>query len=262
MGADVLEMALVNEATISAVSLAFFGTSTPPPAGGVTHVAAVTPDATGGLSVIRPEHEAAPRSPVDRLALGLARARAAAVLTTAANLRAEPRLGHALHPDPGVAAELAQTTAAVRPDVYILTASGAAPSGHAVLGEDPPPVFVTTPAGEARLAEDGNLRAPAVVDPEMTPRLACERLAARYAERCLLVECGPSAARPMYENAPLVDELLLSVCAERVAPEAVGPQLFSARTAADYVGPSTRLASGWHLLRIFPKRRRGLAPGT
>ena len=72
---------------------------------GLLHVAVVWRSPGQGLINIA-MNDAKPASPTDDFVLGLARARADAIVTTGANLRLEPRLTHAYHGDPRTAGAL------------------------------------------------------------------------------------------------------------------------------------------------------------
>ncbi|ACY18605.1 hypothetical protein [Haliangium ochraceum] len=194
----------------------------PGPGPSVIHVAAVwQPDATRYVSLAI--GSAAPVSALDGFALAAARARADAIVTTGANLRAEPALRHQLA-GPAAAAlsewrreHLGKRT---RPVSLVLSRGARLPLAHPLLRAADAVVF-TGHAG-ARALADAGLCAVAADAPGLTAALAYLREQRGCAT--ILVEAGASTTRALYapgEDAGPLDELLLSVFAgAELPPEA------------------------------------------
>jgi riboflavin biosynthesis pyrimidine reductase len=180
--------------------------------GGVLHAVAVCRDNGGGLSVLRTEAAGVPTSADDRLVLGVARARADAIVTTAANLRAEPRLSHRLHRDNLTCRALSEWQGRRSCQVLVLTASGDLPLDHQVLAETPAPVIVTGSAGAELLRQRGfdSSRIEVREQPSLRDTIALAQKS--YGADTVLVEAGPSTARELYTHPILSDELMLSIC--------------------------------------------------
>jgi riboflavin biosynthesis pyrimidine reductase len=229
----------------------------------VLHAAAVCTNAKGGLSVIRVEAPSAPRNSNDRFVLGIARARVDAIITTSTNLRAEPRLLHRLHGDDATAAAL-RAWSAYDEDarVFILTESGEVPADHRVFSETPRPSLLTGARGAAHAAKLG-------IEPDLITERAepSIRDAVGYvlaqSATAVLIETGPSNAAQLYTQPIVVDELMLSVCHERLDDDAIGPELFDADTAEKLcvenncpapTGSAGTAGSNWSFCRIAPRQ--------
>lgn len=219
---------------------------------GVVHVAAVGAQ-TGAAIAVGPS---APRSPTDRFMLGFARARADFLVTTAAILRAEPALVHRTAEEAGEEAAWSRWRAEVLgrsgpPGLLVLTASGAFDRAHPAL-RAAETVVVSTTEGAA---------------PAAALQAALAALRARPGVETIVVEAGPHATVPLYEDyrsTRAFDELLLGTFAGGAFPAVPGPRLPpSAVLARRFVsfGPVSRVeveeASGpWR----FERFRREPAP--
>lgn len=228
-------------------------------AAGVLHVVAVCRDGSGGLAVLRTEAASVPLSADDRLVLGVARARAHAIVTTAANLRAEPRLSHRLHGDESICRALAQWQRHDARRVLVLTASGNLPLDHRVFSETPPPIIVTGDAGAQRLRRSGLDPSRIVIREQPSLRDTVALAQGSYGAKTVLIEAGPGTARELYASPVLVDELMLSICNEDVGDDAIGPQLFDTPTAERILQRVAKQTSGWSFYRLFPNQADGLA---
>lgn len=180
-----------------------------------------------------------PPSVFDRLALGLARARAGVILTTGAILRAEPDLVHRYSEDPEEDRALADWRQRVlgrseSPRLLVLSGSGDFLRDAPALREADGWIW-TTPSGAARLgaAPDGF----EIVVRENAGDAAVQaiRFAWEQAEsKPVLVEAGPTTTRSLYaeEGSSLVDELLLSRYEGKLEASAVGPAFIDEATLA------------------------------
>lgn len=232
---------------------------------GVVHVLAAwqRPD-DGRLVVLRSGGEA-PRPALDHLALGISRARADALLTTAAVLRAEPDLRHDL-PGPGslpraLAEWRRRRPAAARGDappiLWVMTRSGRLDLSHPAFVRPGRTVVYTDRDGAWALESQAmDYGVELVVDEEPTPRRAVERLRREFGAATVAVEAGPTVARRLYDPPPEVDELLLTVLHRQELDGSLrGPRfLRRAEVEARLGSPrsSYRLASDgehWELLR-------------
>ena len=203
---------------------------------GLVHVAAIAAPTRRAIA-IGPE---APTSVHDRRVLGFARARADAIVTTGAILRAEPGLVHAYAEEPDEAACWAEWRQTVLgrsqpPIVMVLTRGGDLPAGHPVFGGTSPVIVWTTPAGQRRLAPR---RLPvrwaiASADGSAAGFLgeATRWLRDQLLAQTIVLESGPLATEGLYaptssSEAPTrVDELLLSVYCGGSCPTVPGPAL-------------------------------------
>lgn len=195
---------------------------------GVTQVSA-TVRAEDGLLHVLAIGENPPKSATDFFALNLARARADAVLTSAANVRSEPMLSHRL------AGPAAASLAALRVALgksqpltcVILTASGNLPLEHPIWSDGSSKVVLTLPTASEQLAAHLGVRAQVVALEELTPRSAIAWLKRRA--HTIDVEAGPSTTSALYSSsdadAPLVNELLLSRFEGPLEPAALGRAL-------------------------------------
>ncbi len=205
---------------------------------GVIHVTSVGRGEDGRLHVIA-IGEGSPRSSSDRFLLGLARARADAILTTGAILRAEPSLRCTMGGSPEETRALwawrRERLAKHDPPLRVVLTRGADfPPKHPFL-RPPGPVLVLTGATSSLALRALRSRRFAV-EKRAHPSLR-DAIAYLRHERGLAtidVEVGPSTAAGLYGSPPLVDELLLSIFEERIlAPQLrAGPFLDPARLEA------------------------------
>jgi len=193
---------------------------------GVVHVSAVTRAEDGLLHVLKIGPKS-PKSATDFFVLNLCRARCDAILTTAANLRAEPDLMHTLQ-GPWAThlgryrESLGKSTP---PTCVILTGSGDVPAEHPVWDDGTPKVVLTTESAASALRWLVGDRAEVVPVRALDARRACEVLRER-GHGLISVEAGPTTARGLYEPPSAVDELLLSICDDSALhPELIGEAL-------------------------------------
>lgn len=236
---------------------------------------------------------AAPASETDRFVLGVTRARADLVLTSGANLRAEPGLLHRFSDDPGEDGAL-QRWRRERlgrdrpPGLGVLSRSGRIPADHPALRFASAGFVWTSRSGRARLGRRvGSLEVidaseEAAVGAGAASRRA-EGLAGAIAHALssgagtVLLEAGPTLTRALYpvprradvaEEPPAeppasLDELLLSCFEGTLDPSAVGPAFASeAAVRARFPDlPSERRmeesSGSWRFLRY----RRAPVPG-
>ena len=187
------------------------------------HVAAVWRDGERGV-VLKIEHET-PRSANDLFALGLARARADAILATGAILRAESDLSHDLGATgpwgPALSRWRREVAGLVEPPrLAILTSGRGLDPEHAALhGEASPVLFVpeskvesvnrvmraSARSGSAievcSLPDEGSSTGAEVAIHQLRKRYGCERIS---------VEAGPSTVAALYGDRPKIGLLLLS----------------------------------------------------
>lgn len=187
-----------------------------PVATGLLHPTAVwrkDPDTYLSLR-IGPE---APSSAHDAFVLGLARARADAIITSGRTLRQEGDLTHALDGPGSMGQALAewreQRLAKPRAPVsLVLTESGDVDLHHPFFDGPGRQMIFTGPAGAWKLesrAADAGVELVTVAEP--TPRGAVDLLRAELGAATVSIEAGPSVARSFYEAPLMVDEVLLSV---------------------------------------------------
>jgi len=208
--------------------------------------------------------EQAPASQTDRFTLAAARARADAILTSGAVLRAEPELRH----EPAEndlenhaflewrSTRLARTDP---PILIVLSASGEIPIEHPALRGASAGFVWTTAAGALRLgARVGSLEV-VLGDPDLDGVVGAIRAARRDSGiETLLIEAGPRASAPLYQQqlaGERCDELLLSRFEGELAPKAIGPRFVSAAAIEScFAVPPTEAriveSSGvWHFYR-------------
>lgn len=189
---------------------------------GVVHVMAVWQRDDGPLVTLRTGGDG-PRTAHDALALGLARARADAIVTTGEILRREAELRHDL-PGPGNLPSALRSWRAevlgktVPPLLWVMTRSGEVDLDHPAFSRPARSVIYTRRAGawalESRAADAG---VELVAVPEPSARDAVDRLRREFGAATIVVEAGPSVARQLYETADAravparIDELLLTV---------------------------------------------------
>jgi riboflavin biosynthesis pyrimidine reductase len=233
---------------------------------GVVHVSYVARDAQGRLCPLRMGPEV-PRSETDSFVLGLCRARADALLTSALNVRSEPGLSHRLTGRwaPALAAYRAALGKHEAPRCAILTRSGDLPREHPLWSDGTPKVLLTAPERVETLTALWNDRAQIVGLERPSARGACDWLCASGAA-LVSVEAGPSTANALYEDPSRVDELLLTLWED--APE--NPALRAAPLAEDALlfrglalsGSSRRIEAGHvfhfqHWARAAPGQSEG-----
>ena len=210
----------------------------------MVHVAAVGREPDGELVVLK-INQATPRSPHDRFALDLARARADVIVTTGAILRAEPRLAYELASDRADALHAWRMDQLGRPTpplVVVLTGREDIDPDHPTLhGWAQPWIFTNVDRAQAlhgRLPRHVGLAG--VPSPDLHTLVDWARR--RFDARTITVEAGPTTTRPLYEDQPgLVDELMLSVFEAEVPAAARGEPFVPRRT----------------LERVFSQRHEG-----
>lgn len=178
---------------------------------GVVHVTAVMRSGRE-LRVIRIGDDA-PKSATDFFVLNLCRARADAILTTAANLRAEPTLHHGLQGSWAAALSEYRRVALAKerpPCCAILTRSGSLPLAHPAWSDGTPKLVLTAEQPSASVLEALRSRAELECSSAMDARHACELLR-RRGHGLVSVEAGPTAVRTLYAADSAVDELLLTL---------------------------------------------------
>jgi riboflavin biosynthesis pyrimidine reductase len=208
---------------VSAEALRVYGSDLR--ATGVVHVTAVWHRDDGPLVTLR-TGDGAPRIAYDDLALGLARARADAIITTGEVLRREPGLRHEL-PGPGALPRaLADWRRRVLgkqapPVLWVMTRSGEVDLDHAAFDRAGRSVVYAGRAAvwgmESRAADIG---VELVVAKTPSVRDSVERLRGEFGAATIVVEAGPSVARCLYDDSTAgepaardaaVDELMLTV---------------------------------------------------
>lgn len=225
---------------------------------GVLHVAAIASRPRVAIRI----GPAAPASGTDRFVLGLARARADAIVTTGAILRAEPALLHRYAEDERAQQDLSRWRAEVLsrsapPALIVLSGSGRFPLDHPAVAAARAGCVWTSGEGARRLGS--RLGALSVQQDEevgaegSTAAGALARLIAwarrREAFSTISIEAGPSATTALYALPPKrasashaesdaggdhdrrspggVDELLLSTFEGPLAQQAIGPDFVS-----------------------------------
>jgi riboflavin biosynthesis pyrimidine reductase len=213
---------------------------------GVLHIAAVWRDPDGRLPTLRIEADT-PRSATDRFTLGLARARADAVLTTGRILREEPALRHRYHEEPAIESALTEWRRAVLgkrhpPTSAVLTSGRALELDHPLFA-GPAPVRILTSPGAAAALRDRGL--PQGVTACGVEPLTVWRAIGMLRERgsaTVAVEAGASTSRALYEPVLRVDELCLSFFAEAgLGASLRGPAFLPAGRLAALFGPPSSL---------------------
>lgn len=237
---------------------------------GVVHVTAIGSFPRAAIAV----GQGAPRSRTDRFVLGFARARADALVTTAAILRGEPELVHRTSEDPREAADWQRWRAdrlgrASRPILLVLSARGDLPLDHPALDASPHTIVWTTQAGRARLGAararceivvDGDPAQAGGASPASALAAAIRGLRGRAGVETIVLEAGPRATQGLYGAGASVDELLLSVFMGASFPAVAGPELPATESlAASFAvaAPRTRVqldeeSGAW----IFERYRR------
>jgi riboflavin biosynthesis pyrimidine reductase len=229
----------------------------------------------------------APRSATDRFVLGAARARADAILTTGAILRAEPdlviRAGSSIQEDRTLL-EWRRVRLGRAPNPQrriVLSGSGAfAPDHPALAGASG---FVWTSArGRERLGDRVQALDVLVAEGEASGiRGALAHALSLPGVETILVEAGPTASAALYDLdsassvkvaaggpakvSPQLDELLLSHSESELHPAAVGPDFVDAEGVDRVLGPAISTvrvnepSGSWRFMRH--RRQEGRAPG-
>ncbi|RMH22949.1 MAG: hypothetical protein D6696_02135 [Acidobacteria bacterium] len=196
---------------------------------GVLHVTAVWRD-PGGTLITLNVNDQTPRCDHDAFALGVARARADAIVTTGRVLRAEPALSHALPGPAKLPAALADWRRSLGkrkpPLSVILTRSGDVDFDHPLFGGGHRAVLYTSEETAERLRSRAAERGVGVIaDRSPSLRQAIARLEGQGIDG-VAIEAGPSTARTLYQAPLAVDELMLSIFeAPDLAPEVRGGAL-------------------------------------
>ncbi|MBX3250904.1 MAG: dihydrofolate reductase family protein [Myxococcales bacterium] len=223
---------------------------------GVVHVCALHAPGDGTLRNVRVGADS-PKSPYDRFALDLARARADAIFITGKILRDEPTLRYAM--PPALKAWRARVGHQAPPQLVVLTRGEGVDLSHpALTSEDVRPVLFTSAEAAAALRAQG--------DPHFTivghgePSLGAAIAWARSeGARTLVLEAGPSTVRPLYDEGA-IDELALSVFRGPVVEACRGATVFTEAELTAAMGTRTppRVVDGdggtWEL-QLFPARR-------
>ncbi|MCZ7686556.1 MAG: hypothetical protein M5U28_50530 [Sandaracinaceae bacterium] len=204
-----------SAADVSALSVALYGEALGAMRG-VLHVVAVVEE--DGAHRVLKIGEHAPKSAWDRFVLGLARARAEAILVTGAVLRAEPDLVYEL-PARGLYAYREKIAGLPEPPILLVLTGGDVALEHPALCGWARPVLFTTRAAAARLAGAGVEVASAEAP---SARAAIAYLRSERGCRSVSVEAGPRAAGPLYDPPPVIDELMRSVYEGPLDPRARG----------------------------------------
>lgn len=215
MEREASEVALAIEALYGARTLI---------AEGVIHVSAATRGRDGRLYVIKIGPQS-PKSSTDFFVLNLCRARCDAILTTAANLRAEPDLSHGLQGPWARQLAVYRRAALAKqapPTCAILTGSGDLPVAHPVWEDGTPKLVLTSESAAPALRWVLGSRAEVVGVPKLDARRACAYLRETRGLKLISVEAGPSTARALYEPPTVVDELLLSTFLEPLRDALIG----------------------------------------
>jgi riboflavin biosynthesis pyrimidine reductase len=203
-----------------------YGATAQLPVRGVLHVVSAFEHADGRLHVIKIGPQA-PKSSSDFFVLNYWRAHADAILTTAAVVRAEPKLSHEIQGEhrAGLAIYRAQRlNKRELPLCAILTARGELPSDHRIWQDRARNHVLTSPERAPALHAQLGSRAAVVGIEQLTVARAIDWLSAQGAQ-CVLIEAGPSTAGQLYTSGRGVDHLMLSRCEAEVPPAAVGGAL-------------------------------------
>ncbi|MDY7094954.1 MAG: hypothetical protein SX243_18425 [Acidobacteriota bacterium] len=210
---------------VDAVIEALFPEGLPSPRGGegrVSHVTACWLSGEEGQELrTLAINEHTPKSPWDAFVLSLCRARAGAILTTGANLRAEPKLHHqALVGEPAAGALEAwrQREGLEGPPLSVVLTSGRDLDWQHPLFAGETAIF-TGRSGAELLGEAAEARGvPVVAADEPGPREVVRWL--RESGRGpVSIEAGPSTSQELYREPSLVDELILSLFHGDEVPE-------------------------------------------
>lgn len=225
---------------------------------GLVHVAAIGASPRSALAM----GAGAPASRTDRFVLGFARARADAIVTTSAILRAEPGLVHRASDDPDEDAAWRRWRSEVLgrcgpPEIVVVSQSGRLALDHPALRGPGRTTIVTTEAGRARLAGvAGPVEVVVVGDlvvegvhgdrggagPERLLSQAIAWIRRVRGAETIVLEAGPRSTAGLYgagrgdPGIARVDELLLSVFAGGPFEAVAGPALPESTALACYFG--------------------------
>jgi len=184
----------------------------------------------------------APKSNHDFFLLNAARARAEAIVTTAAILRAEPNVHYGLQGPPRVVQALRAYRAALglrsSPLLVVMSAGASFETNHPALKLAAQVVLVAPDAQASRarahqLPGSTLLPVPEGYGPGRALAGALRRLATQRAIRNVTLEAGPSVAADFYATSGPPDALWLSRCVPETgqfAPQALGPELKLGKT--------------------------------
>lgn len=252
-------------------ALELFGAAVEPDAATV-HVLALWKDPSGPLRVLRIDADA-PRSATDRFVLGLARARADALLTSGAILAAEPELRLEIGGTGEERAELQAWRREVMGSTQplfggVMTRNANLDLDHPFFEKGERTAIYTTSEAAAALEARAEERGIALL-PRATPNAADAIVALRehFGARAVGIELGAGASRPLYGEAPEMpgaaglDELWLSLYEEPALPRERTSDAFFTLAQLEEMFPasSTPVVSNeesgrWSVRRM---RRRG-----
>jgi len=178
---------------------------------GIVHTVHAVRAPSGRLHALRID-ENAPRSETDWFVLSLCRARADAVLTSAENLRREPRLVHTLTGPWAPRLRFHRTDILAKPSLAcaILTRSGNLPTDHPVWSDGTRKLLLCAPAAETALRTRFADQAEVIPVPDLNAAAACALLT-QLGLPLISVEAGPSTAAGLYTGPTRVSELWLTL---------------------------------------------------
>ncbi|MEM6994979.1 MAG: hypothetical protein AAF721_30985 [Myxococcota bacterium] len=232
---------------------ALYGPDLPVDAG-VIHVAAVWQRAAEDHVVLKIGAET-PKSELDAFALSLSRVRADAILTTGGILRAEPEMTvspfgeHAA----GLLAVRAGAFSRREPPAVLILTRGDLPPRHPVLRGWARPIVVTGPQGARELRQQLDSRVHIVEMAVPTARAAITWARQELGAATVSVEAGPTTSVPLYDEVPMVDELMLSVLHEPPPSSVRGKAFVSPRSVRALFGEPVSEVAGvgpWRFVRL------------
>ena len=207
---------------ISETSLAMFGDRLEETRPAVLHTTAVWRRPREYVTILI--DETAPKSPYDRFVLHLSRARADAVVTSGKNLRAEPTLDHEV-PEAFVRWRRERLKKTAPPVHVVLTSGQDLDPDHPIFSTAGEHLVYTSTRRERAL---GRALGERPIELLASAQPSLKDLLRRLRDRGLgtvLVETGPSTSRGLYEDPPLVDELVLSIYGGALAARSRGGSL-------------------------------------
>jgi riboflavin biosynthesis pyrimidine reductase len=169
----------------------------------------------------------APKSSTDFFVLNFWRAQVDAILTTAAVIRAEPALTHALQGPQALDLATYRRVRLKKPEAplcAVLTRSGDLPFAHPVWDDGLDYHVLAPPDRTGELSAQLGGRAKVVGLEDLGAPQAVSWLRARGAQQ-ILIEAGPSTASALYDEPGKVNHLLVSRYEGMFDPEAVGGAL-------------------------------------